>query len=360
LLYARRLTDFCNFIDKDPTELVEEALEDYNQKSGKQEVTDYVENYLNELKNNGKSNNTIKNRYDTLKAFFSEFKVDTSAINGIKSFENNKLVLEELPNRDHIRKAVQVSGLRDKAILLLHFSSGMGAVELRHLTYGDFIHSIDEYLDLSDEEKLNIPKVVSELDKREEVIGTWQILKVKSGIPYNTFNSPESTRAIRDYLMDRERNNKPIETLEDPLFVNTWNKPLAKSVHGAIFKRINDKAGFGHLDGKRRFITSGTLRKTFEKTLNEAELDEVTIDCFLGYKVDKNKSDFIDIEAMKNQYINALEFLSLDNSTYGTNPEFEMLMEKFNEKDQELKQIKEHIKYLEEKMKSIAPDEKQS
>ena len=90
LLYARRLTDFCNFIDKDPTELIEEALEEYNQKSGKQEVTTYVEDYLNELKNNGKSNNTIKNRCDTLKAFLSEFEVDTTAINGIKSFKNEK------------------------------------------------------------------------------------------------------------------------------------------------------------------------------------------------------------------------------------------------------------------------------
>ena len=67
--------------------------------------------------------------------------------------------------------------------------------------------------------------------------------------------------------MDRERSNKKIKTLDDPLFVNKWNKTLEKSVHGAIFKRINDKAGFDHLDGKRRFFTSGTLRNAFEKNL---------------------------------------------------------------------------------------------
>lgn len=359
LLYARRLTDFCNFIDKDPTELIEEALEEYNQKSGSQKVSNYIDHYLDELRDNGKSKNTIKNRYDTLKAFFSGFEIDTSTIKHIKGFKNENLVPEELPGRGHIKKAIQVSGIRDKAILLLHFSSGMGAIELRNLTYRDFIGSVDEYLDLNDEEKLNVPKVVSELNKNE-IVGTWQIMKLKSGIPYITFNSPESTKAIMDYLMDRERNNKPIETFDDPLFVNTWNKPLAKSVHGAIFKRINDKAGFGHLEGKRRFITSGTLRKSFEKTLNEADVDAITIDCFLGYKVDVNGSEFMDIGAMKDQYIGALEFLSLDNHNQGTNPEFEMLMEKFNEKDQELKQIKEHIKYLEEKMKSITPDRNQS
>lgn len=355
MLYARRLTDFCNFIDKDPTELIEEALEEYNQKSGNQKISSYIDNYLSELKDNGKSSNTIKNRYDTLKAFFSEFEVDTSAIPNINNFKNENLILENLPDPNHIRKAVQVSGLRDKAIILLHFSSGMGAIELRNLTYGDFIGSVDEYLDLNEDEKLNIGKIVSKLNKREDTIGTWQIVKLKSGIPYITFNSPESTQAILDYLMDRERNNKPIETLDDPLFVNTWNKPLAKSVHGAIFKRINEKAGFGHLDGKRRFLTSGTLRKSFRNALNRTGIDEITIDCFLGYKIQNiNESDLKgNIESLKNQYVAALEYLCIDNYSQGTNSEFELLMAKFNEKDKELKQIKEHIKYLEEKMKSM-------
>lgn len=352
ILYARRLTDFCNFINKNPSELIEEIKEE---KSRNEKVSDYVENYLDELKNKGKSVNTIKNRFDTLKAFFNEFDIDKLIIKNI-TFKNENFHFDQLPDRDHIRKAIQVSGLRDKAIILLHFSSGMGAIELRHLTYGDFINSVDEYLDLDNREKLNILKVVSELEKQEDVVGTWQIKKIKSGISYVTFNSPESIQAILDYLLDRERSNKPIKTFEDPLFVNTWNKPLEKSVHGAIFKRINDKAGFGHSEGKRRFFTSGTLRKAFEKALNEANLDKITIDCFLGYKIyNMDESDFRNnIESLKNQYIDALGSLCLDNSYQGMNSEFELLMAKFNEKDKELEQIKEHIKYLEEKMKSIS------
>ena len=356
ILYARRLTDFCNFIDKDPTELVEEMLKEHDQKSSAQKLSKYVENYLDELKDEGKSFNTLNNRFDTLKAFFNDFNINTSIIKNIKTFENENLTFDELPGRDHIRKAIQVSGLRDKAIVLLHFSSGMGAIELRYLTYRDFIDSVDEYLDLNDEEKLNISKVVSELDKKENIIGTWKIKKIKSGISYITFNSPESVHAILDYLIDRERNNKSIEKFEDPLFVNTWNKPLEKSVHGAIFKRVNDKAGFKHLEGKRRFFTSGTLRKAFEKALHKSGLDEITIDCFLGYKIDNmNKSDFINnIESLKTQYMGALDSLCLDSQYQGTNSEFELLIAKFNENDEELKRIKEHVKYLEEIVKKMS------
>ncbi len=358
MLYARRLNDFCKFIGQNPTQLIEKAQKEHNIKIEDQEIYNFVEDYLNELKDEGKSTNTIKNRYDTLNAFFKSFDIKTPDIMNLSTSGND--LNTGIPDESDIRKAVHVSGLRDKAIILLHFTSGMGAIELRYLTYGDFIDSVDEYLDLNEDDKLDVSKVISNLDKRNDTIGTWQIKKIKSGINYVTFNTPESTQAILDYLKDREMNNKLVKSFEDPLFVNTWNKPLAKSVHGAIFKRINNKAGFGHLDGKRRFLTSGTLRKTFKKALNEAELDEVTIDSFLGYKVNKTKSDFSDIESMKSQYVDALEFLSLDNSSQGTNSEFEMLMEKFNEKDQELNQIKEHLKYLEEKMKSLTPDEKQS
>lgn len=355
ILYARRLNDFCKFIGKNPTQLIEEALEEQNLDSQNQKLYNVVEDYFNELKDEGRSNNTIKNRYDTLKAFFNEFKISTPSIKDSVNLQE-ELIQGKIPEKSEIKKAIQVSGLRDKAIILLHFTSGMGAIELRYLTYGDFIDSIDEYLDLSPEKKLDLSKIASKLDKRKDIIGTWHIKKIKTGITYITFNTPESTRAILDYLMDREMNNKLIKSFEDPLFINTWNKPLAKSVHGAIFKRINEKAGFGHIDGKRRFFTSGTLRKSFEKIMYKADVDKMAINCFLGYKSNEmNELDLMNIhESLKTQYIRALPFLNLDNSYERTNSEFEMLLNKFNEKDEELKQIKQQMKYLEEKMNSIS------
>lgn len=355
ILYARRLNDFCKFTCKNPTQLIEEALLEQNLDSQNQKLYNLVENYFNELKNEGRSNNTIKNRHDTLKAFFNEFKISTPSIKESVNLQE-ELTQGKIPEKSEVKKAIQVSGLRDKAIILLHFTSGMGAIELRYLTYGDFIDSVDAYLDLSPEEKLDLQKIRSKLDKRKDIIGTWHIKKIKTGITYITFNTPESTQAILDYLMDREMNNKLIKSFEDPLFINTWNKPLAKSVHGAIFKRINEKAGFGHIDGKRRFFTSGTLRKSFEKILYNAGVDKIAVNCFLGYKNDDiNESDLVNIrESLKIQYTNALPLLNIDNSYDGINSEFELLLTKFNEKDEELQQIKEQMKYLEEKMKSIS------
>ena len=48
-------------------------------------------------------------------------------------------VLEELPNKEHIRKALKYCNLRDKSIILLQFSSGMKAADIRNLTYGQIL-----------------------------------------------------------------------------------------------------------------------------------------------------------------------------------------------------------------------------
>ena len=44
----------------------------------------------------------------------------------------------------------------------------MGASEVRNLTYEDFVNSVDEYLDLDGDKKLNIYKI--EVDSRIKTI----------------------------------------------------------------------------------------------------------------------------------------------------------------------------------------------
>ena len=55
-------------------------------------------------------------------------------------------MLEKLPTKDHIRKALKYCNLRDKAIILLQFSSGMSGGDVRNLTYGQFYIAIKEYI----------------------------------------------------------------------------------------------------------------------------------------------------------------------------------------------------------------------
>ncbi|WJI10109.1 hypothetical protein FGU46_08405 [Methanobacterium sp. CWC-01] len=349
-VYAGRLRSFFEFVGKNPSQLIKEA-----QKDGLRKVDEFFNDYIETLKKGGKSSNTIINRVDTVKAFYHAFNVDTKDINKIKLIEPPHLENNILISLDQIKEALELSNLRDKAIILLHLSSGMEATELRCLTYGDFINSITEYLDLEPEELFNVKKIANKLLKIDEIVGTWKIEKNRTGKPYVTFNTPESTKAIISYLIDRKRKNKDIKSLNDPLFVNSQNHALKKSSHGSIFKRVNNRANFGYLTKKRRFFSSTMLRKYFKNKLNESGMDESTINALLGQKLNDNIDyhSYNEIEVLKNKYIGALDELSIDKVAIEREiipDEYKKLLDRLNEKENELEEIKKHINRLTQSM----------
>jgi site-specific recombinase XerD len=350
MVYLGRIKTFCKFLNKNPSELIKDA-----KKEGGKKVNEYFNNYIENLKKGGKSPNTIINQIDTIKSFYNRFDIDTKDIKPI-IFPETDNSDHKLVSSDQIKEALELSSLRDKAIILIHLSSGMEATELRYLTYGDFINSIDEYIDLKPEELLNIKKIADILLKIEDPIGTWKIEKHRTKKDYVTFNTPESTKAILNYLIDRERKNKPIQSLKDPLFVNSQNQFLKKSTHGSIFKRINNRANFGYLTKKRRFFSSTMLRKFFKNKLYESGIDKTTINAFLGQKLD-NDIDYHSndqISILKKEYYKSLGPLSMENVNIKTETvtsnEYKLLIAKLNEKDKELEEIKDYLKHINERM----------
>lgn len=352
-VYAGRMKFFCEFLGKSPSELIKEAQKDSGRKFD-EHFHDYIEN----LKKSGKSPKTIINKIDTVKAFYNAFDIDTKNVNSIIFPETHNLENEKVISLDQIKEALEVSSLRDKAVILLHLSSGMEATELRYLTYGDFISSIEEYIDLEPEELLNVKKIADKLLKMDELVGTWKIEKNRTEKPYVTFNTPESTKAILSYLIDRERKNKPIKSLKDPLFADSQNQALKKSAHGSIFKRVNNRANFGYLTKKRRFFSSTMLRKYFKNKLYESGLDEKLINAFLGQKLDNNidyhSND--EIRTLKKTYIDSLGELSMENINIETETitsnEYKKLIAKLNEKDKELAEIKKYLENIKQVMNS--------
>jgi site-specific recombinase XerD len=352
-VYTGRLRSFCEFLGKTPSQLIKEA-----QKDGLRKSDEFFNDYIENLKESGKSSNTIINRVDTVKAFYHAFDVDTKNINKIKLIEPAHLVDNKIISLDQVKEALELSSLRDKAIILLHLSSGMEATELRYLTYGDFINSIEEYIDLEPEELFNIKKIADNLLKIDKIIGTWKIDKNRTGKPYVTFNTPESTQAILSYLIDRERKNKPFKSIKDPLFVNSQNQALQKSSHGSIFKRVNNRAHFGYLTEKRRFFSSTMLRKYFKNKLYESGIDESTINALLGQKlgdnIDYHSKD--EIKVLKKRYVDVVAGLSVENVNFEieeiTSNEYKKLIAKLNEKENELEEIKRYLKRIKQVMNS--------
>ena len=79
-VYLGRIKSFCEFLGKTPSELIKEA-----QYGTEQRIDEYFNNYIENLKNSGRSSITITNQLDTVKAFYNEYGIDIEAINHIIS-----------------------------------------------------------------------------------------------------------------------------------------------------------------------------------------------------------------------------------------------------------------------------------
>lgn len=351
--YIKRMKSYCNFTKKLPNELINEAEEEQDAgiKSRKRKTTRYILDYVDAMEKAGQSENTIRNSIDTVTGFYHEYDIDTPRIRGLSKQNGKNASLNELPTKEHVKEALKHCSLRNKAIVLIHFSSGMGASEVRHLTYKDFLNSVDEYLDLEKRDKLDVKKVAHQLKGRDDLIGTWKIRRYKTGMPYITFNSPESTRAILDYLLERERQNKKLKNLDDYLFVNAYNAQISEEGHLLIFQRINDKAEFGYRENNRRFFTSHQLRAMFQSTLYRAGIDKLAIDWMAGHKINEVDEAYfkVDPKKLKMTYMKALKDLTLTEVKVErvTTPEFDRLLRDSRKKDKQISKLEDRLNLVE-------------
>ncbi|KYC53854.1 MAG: site-specific tyrosine recombinase XerC [Candidatus Methanofastidiosum methylothiophilum] len=311
------LKDYCNYIQKLPTALIEEAEEeqDNNVKIKHRKIKKYFNSYIKDLKKRGKSINTVRSYVISVKAFYGDNEIIIPPKISTKPNKDEVIQrgISELPTLEDVKRLVFRAGIRDKALILLHLSSGMGLSEVSHLTYSDFLKSQN----LPVKRRVDIEETVEILESREDedLIGCWSIHRYKTGYYFTTFNSPESTRAIIQYLIHRNRENKQIRSNSDFLFVNQYNKFLRPNPYSLIFLRLNEKVGFERrAENNRHFITSHQLRELFSSTLFKKGVDRLKIDFFLGHKInDQNAAYFrSNPEDLKEQYLKALPEITLE------------------------------------------------
>ena len=327
-IYAYRLKDFSSYLDKSPSEIV-----------GDCESCEFIKqlsSFIEDMRSDGKSEITIQNNLDTIRTFYNTHDMSLPP-NSYFTVENE--VENRVLNRSNVEYALSIINKRDKAIILLQYTSGIYPQLLRNLKYKDFINAMDDYLDIDEKDLLNIKTVINHLAKKNDLTGKWKFTK-KSKEIYYTFNTTESSNAIIEYLMYRERAGKHLIDLSDPLFVNQDNMKLKKSTYDGIFNRINKKADFKLLGSNKRFFTSFNLSKSFKKALMDSGMDKQMIDAIFGYK-SIIQWDPEDVENILINYKRASKYLVMDELN-----DMECLKSKLKRNDIELKEIKKELEYL--------------
>lgn len=244
--YFSTLKKYEKFNKLSIDQLIDEAINEEKQEIPLKErkIKRRLLNYRTYLLNSKLSQNTVRSYFVKIKTFYQHFEIEIPYLPEVKyakEYETNYL---DLPTREHIRQAIDISSIDIKAIILFMSSSGTAKAETLSLTVQDFIDATREY-----HQGGSLNEMLEQLDKRNDVVPTFYLKRVKTSKYYYTFCSPEATKHIVTYLKTRQ-NLK----MSDKLFQFTTSTLLSR------FQEINDTMNWG-FKGKYRFFRSHTLRK---------------------------------------------------------------------------------------------------
>lgn len=237
-VYRISLKNYCNYTGLTPTQLINEADEEYDNgvKKKNRKIKSYLQGFINHLDNEGRAANTIHNSFINIRSFYDEFEVELPKVKCKIKDEEELITIKDIPEK-HIKRALKYANLCYIAIIKLMMSSGMGSSEIRSLTLKD-------YIDAQGIRKYNISNfedTIKKLQEKEKETPTWSIRRIKTGMPYVTFSSPEANMAIIEYLEDRNE-RMPIQDINDFLFVSKNHKKIIARSFAQYFQRLNDSA----------------------------------------------------------------------------------------------------------------------
>lgn len=238
----------------------------------------------------------------------------------------------DLPDREILSECVKISNPLMAAIILFMSSSGISRIDTLNFTIGDYLDATREF-----HNEDNVKVAARVMLEKENIIPTFHLSRQKTGVNYFTFCSPEATTAVNQYILTRQ------ETLRK-------DKPLFK-IHERHFNYrftiLNDHFQLGKAGNQNR-MRPHMLRKYHASQLAEAGMSTNHINLLQGRKVaGVAHESYIRIkpETLKKEYIKALPYLVIDDSTrYKTELEEvksdnNVLQDAIVKKDEQLKEL---------------------
>lgn len=358
-LYRSALSLYARINNKTLVEIYNEGdnEEEANVKLDKRNYSFYTLKFKKYLIDNNKSPHTIRVYINSVKSFYHAFNIREPDVKVGKG----DLVLEQnygyLLKKEDIIRLMKVADSRNRAIISTMALSGMSQKEVRTFKIEKLLDSINRSLNL----ELSTVEELIKLDDKvynNEIIMV-EITREKVHYRYQTFFPPEVIRNIIIYLRERQlgtNNNIKSENLHDNLFVRKDGEELSKVSMAFIFSILGQKAGFKHSKkGAYRPWRSHGMRKYFISTIINNTGDHIMANYMAGHKIDSVTRSywFADPEKLKEKYLTALPYLSLENTEVNKieTKDYKRLQEletRYNELEEEVKILKQQEKRKEQ------------
>ena len=296
--YWSAIKKYENYHKQTMEELLKEAIseEESNVPLKDRKIKQRLIQYRTFLLNSNLSQNTVRSYFTKIKTFYEHFEIEIPHLPQAKyarEYETNYL---DLPSKEHIRMALDISTLDLKAVILFMASSGTAKAETLSLSVKDFILATRDY-----HTNGSLNEILEKLNKKDNVIPTFYLKRIKTDKYYYTFCSSEASQCIVKYLLTRQ-NLK----MSDKLFDFTYSTLLAR------FQEINDYYNWG-FKGKYRFFRSHTLRKFHASNIG---LSAEYIDALQGRSKNEIHSTYIKTnpDKLKEIYLSVMDNVMINKS----------------------------------------------
>jgi len=263
--FANRLRRFCESVELEPEEW--RGLDRFK-------ARDYAWQYVEPLI---REHSTVAAGFlITLKSWFRNLNGEQLPFDSTRGGKHwihihyKKPAYEHIPDKKEMFQIVDMaSSLRDKAILLLLFQSGVRVNVLEHLKYGDVVDQLDK-------DTITL-KITGDLDHK---------LRSRDIPFYITFVNGEAAETLKQYC--RHKHKRVIK--DRPLFYTSGKKAITQKWIWEVVKMCVERAG---LDPKT--ISTHTIRKAFRKVVRRADIrDDDDKEQLMGHKLKQSREAYYD------------------------------------------------------------------
>jgi len=237
---------------------------------------------------------------------------------------------EHVPNNKEVYEITDMAiSLRDRAIILTLFQSGIRVNALCRLKYGHVREQLEE-------EKIPLRlKITDEIDTK---------LQGYSMSYYYTFVGREAIESLKRYCDLKHKHSKDSE----PLFKTQEGKSMSPILVWNLFKKAVVRAGF-----KRREMTAHTLRKSFKKVIRNTKMDDDFKEAIMGHVLPGSRENYFsrkDTDELEKMYTEfdfsregKAEYEDLSNKIEVLKQERSVLNNVITQQSTEMSKLKEQV-----------------
>lgn len=341
--FRHAMAMYTDFTGLSPEELLEQAESEITLLPRKRHIETYMLGFFSKLQNSDVSEHTVRSRMTAIRSFYITNQIDVPKIK-----MNDPITKEEndiIPTKEDLQDCLNACDVFGKAIMLTGISSGLASNEIRSLKLSDFKNGYD-------------PKT--------EITTLENILRQKTRIKFTTFLSPEASRAILEYLKERDRQiskragieknqqrEKQHTSENSYLFIrrnvpdeylSTRNEELRKMGESALenmYREISEKAQKSTKKGYN-FIRSHTMRKYFNTVLLNKGCDGFFVEFWMGHKLDKTKTAYFKsiTDDQRKKYMKYIPYLTIQKELdVSVSTEYQKAVERAERAEAEVERV---------------------